>query len=75
MSSAVFSKTRVGGLGDRPPGDPLKEPRSRKQKARAIGHLGILMCDIRLALASWPFQPRNKIRVIFLSRSNFKRLL
>lgn len=75
MSSAVFSKTRVGGLGDRPAGDPLKEPRSRKQEARAIGHLGILMCDIRLALASWPFQPRNKIRVIFLSRSNFKRLL
>lgn len=77
MSSAVFCKTRLGGLGDRPPGDPLKEPRSRKQEARAIGHLGILMCDIRLAIARhcWPFQSRNKIRMIFLSQSSFKRLL
>lgn len=74
MSSAVFSKTRVGGSGDRPPGDPLKEPRSRKQEARAIGHLGILTCDIRLAFARhcWPFQPRNKIRMIFYLRATSK---
>lgn len=36
ISSAVFCKTRVGGLGDRPPGDAWKEPGSSNRKQELL---------------------------------------